>query len=312
MRVLVVGAGPVGARLAEELLPAVRSGAIALTVVGAEPVAAYNRVLVAEHAVGAVPLEEIMLQDADELVSAGVDLRLSSRVIGVDTARRTATIDDGTTAPYDLEYDRIVFTTGARANIPTLEGVPRSASSDGQRHVVTRTVGADDRLPRGVTALRDLADAARVADAVDRRDRLVVRVQPFLDGPPVECAPALHQGAEHGGRDALRPVRSRRLLRQDRPLEPPVQIVDDRLRDGYAESLHAPTLRATADSGPVRARLATARAGERAQSAERPRLRGASVHARYTCGSVGTNAPARAVANVPRRHSPATSCGGRG
>ena len=67
MRVLVVGAGPVGARLAEELLPAARSGAIALTVVGAEPVAAYNRVLVAEHAVGAVPLEEIMLQDADQL-----------------------------------------------------------------------------------------------------------------------------------------------------------------------------------------------------------------------------------------------------
>ena len=66
MRVLVVGAGPVGARLAEELLPAARSGAIALTVVGAEPVAAYNRVLVAEHAVGAVPLEEIMLQDADQ------------------------------------------------------------------------------------------------------------------------------------------------------------------------------------------------------------------------------------------------------
>ena len=174
MRVLVVGAGPVGARLAEELLPAARSGAIALTVVGAEPVAAYNRVLVAEHAVGAVPLEEIMLQDADQLTSAGVDLRLGARVIGVNTARRTATIDDGTTEPYDLEYDRIVFATGARANIPTLEGVSRTAGSDAQRHVVTRAVGADDRLPRGVTALRDLADAARVADAVDRRDRIVV------------------------------------------------------------------------------------------------------------------------------------------
>ena len=36
VRVLVVGYGPVGARFAENLLPAVRAGEIALTVVGAE------------------------------------------------------------------------------------------------------------------------------------------------------------------------------------------------------------------------------------------------------------------------------------
>jgi assimilatory nitrate reductase electron transfer subunit len=174
MRVLVVGAGPVGARLAEELLPAVRSGSIELTIVGAEPVPAYNRVLVAEHAVGAVPLEDIMLQDADELASAGVDLRLGARATGVDTVRRTATVDDGTSEPHEIEYDRIVFATGARANIPTLEGVPRSTGADARRHAVGRPIGTDDRLPRGVTALRDLADAARVADAVDRRDRIVV------------------------------------------------------------------------------------------------------------------------------------------
>jgi assimilatory nitrate reductase electron transfer subunit len=45
-RVVLVGFGPVGARFAEELLPLVRSGAAALTVVGAEHDDAYNRVLV--------------------------------------------------------------------------------------------------------------------------------------------------------------------------------------------------------------------------------------------------------------------------
>ena len=48
LRVVLIGFGPVGARLAEDLLPAVRTGAIDLTVVGVEPVDAYNRVLVAE------------------------------------------------------------------------------------------------------------------------------------------------------------------------------------------------------------------------------------------------------------------------
>ena len=53
LRVVLVGYGPVGARLVEELLPAVGTGDIELTVVGAEKEDAYNRVLVAEYAVGA-------------------------------------------------------------------------------------------------------------------------------------------------------------------------------------------------------------------------------------------------------------------
>ena len=52
LRVVLVGYGPVGARFVEELLPAVLSGSIELTVVAGEDVEAYNRVLVAEYAVG--------------------------------------------------------------------------------------------------------------------------------------------------------------------------------------------------------------------------------------------------------------------
>ena len=50
LRVLVIGYGPVGARFAENLIPAVRAGEVELTVVGAEQSDAYNRVLVAEFA----------------------------------------------------------------------------------------------------------------------------------------------------------------------------------------------------------------------------------------------------------------------
>ncbi|NNC10970.1 NAD(P)/FAD-dependent oxidoreductase [Planctomonas sp. JC2975] len=171
MHVLIVGAGPVGARLAEGLLPAVRSGVVEVTLVGAEPVPAYNRVLVAEHAVGGMSLDEMLVHDVDELADAGAGVRLGTRVVCVDRDRRAATLDDGSV----VAYDRIVFATGARANIPTLDGVPRTARDAASlRRTDAAATGLDDRLPRGVTVLRDLEDAARVAAAVQARQRVVV------------------------------------------------------------------------------------------------------------------------------------------
>ncbi|MHA7986880.1 FAD-dependent oxidoreductase [Rathayibacter sp. CAU 1779] len=171
MHILIVGAGPVGARFAEGLLPALRSGDVEVTLVGAEPVAAYNRVLVAEHAVGGMSLDEILVQDVDELTDAGASVRLGARVVSVDRDRRTVSLDDCS----EIGYDRIVFATGARANIPTLDGVSRTARDAASLlRSDPATVGLDDRLPHGVTVLRDLEDAARVAAAVQTRQRVVV------------------------------------------------------------------------------------------------------------------------------------------
>jgi assimilatory nitrate reductase electron transfer subunit len=139
--------------------------------VGAEPVPAYNRVLVAEHAVGGTSLDEIVLHDVDELQEAGAVVKLGTRVVAVDAAVRRASLEDGTA----VDYDRIVFATGARANIPTLDGVPHTARDAAGRHISLRApTGLDDRLPLGATALRDLDDAARVAEAVARRQRVVI------------------------------------------------------------------------------------------------------------------------------------------
>lgn len=171
MHVLIVGAGPVGARLADGLVPAVRSGSLEVTLIGAEPVPAYNRVLVAEHAVGGMSLDDMVVHDPAELEDAGARVLLGRRVVSVDRERRLAVLDDGSR----LSYDRIVFATGARANIPTLDGVPRTARDAGSLIRGDRaSIGLDDRLPSGVTVLRDLQDAARIAAAVEHRQRIVV------------------------------------------------------------------------------------------------------------------------------------------
>lgn len=155
--VVVVGYGPVAARFVDQLLPAVRNGAVALTVIGEESSAAYNRVLVADLGVGRTTAAAIALSDAAELIAAGVSVHLGTRVLRLDRARQHVLLADGTS----LHYDKLVFATGSRPVVPPLHGLNPDPA-------------ARVPLPRGVTALRDLADAAQLHSAVERRAKVVV------------------------------------------------------------------------------------------------------------------------------------------
>ncbi len=170
-RVVLIGFGPVGARFAEELLPLVRSGAVALTIVGAEDDDAYNRVLVSEYAVGSVDRESLTVCAADDLRAEGVVVQTGMTVRALLRSRRTVRLADGT----ELPYDRLVLATGARSFVPNLDGVRRI-----RREGLIPAEDARDldsagvRFPDGVTVLRDLADAERVRATVDAGGRIVV------------------------------------------------------------------------------------------------------------------------------------------
>ncbi len=170
-RVVLVGYGPVGARLIEGLLPAVREGRIDLTVVGAETHDVYNRVLLAEYAVGRMERESLDMDDRRIAEEAGVRFVLGSAVVGVDRHRRVVRLHDG----IRLDYDRLVLATGARANVPTLAGMERARRD---RASVAATPADLDLggapFPRGVVALRDLADAEHMRAAVSAGQRIVV------------------------------------------------------------------------------------------------------------------------------------------
>lgn len=164
-RIVVIGYGPVGARLVEELLPAVRDGLVAVTVVGAEREDAYNRVLLAEYAVGRADRERLELSDREEAQAAGVVFRLGETATGINRSRQDVTLDSGAT----VAYDRLVLATGARANIPTLAGlVPSRVGTGG-------FLDSDAaRLPHGIEVLRDLRDAEVAREAVAAQARVVV------------------------------------------------------------------------------------------------------------------------------------------
>ncbi|MBG6084555.1 FAD-dependent oxidoreductase [Zhihengliuella flava] len=156
-QIVVIGFGPVAARLVEDLLPAVRAHEIELTVLGAETHAAYNRVMVGELGGGRTTLEAITLADPEELTAAGVHLRLGTTVQRVNRSRRTVLLDSGE----ELAYDRLVFATGARPVLPTLRGLNFAP------HV-------EPELMAGVAALRDVDDAAALRRVLDARGRVVI------------------------------------------------------------------------------------------------------------------------------------------
>ncbi|WPR64203.1 FAD-dependent oxidoreductase [Glutamicibacter protophormiae] len=154
-RLVVIGFGPVASSLVEGLLPAVRSKELELTVLGAEKRAAYNRVLLAEVAIGAAEPGHLGMADEPRLRAAGVDLRLGTAATGVDRARRVVHTSGG-----PVPYDRLVFATGARPVIPSLAGLNFDPH-------------ADTELPAGVLALRTLNDALAL-QAVLRGDGRVL------------------------------------------------------------------------------------------------------------------------------------------
>lgn len=171
LRVVLIGYGPVGARFVEELLPAVQRGAVQLTVIAGEDVEAYNRVLVAEYAVGNTELDSMFVGDRAAAEAAGARVLLGVAATSIDRDARSVHLSTGE----ELGYDRLVLATGSRANVPTLDGVERHRRDLASLEKYSRQlVAKDDELPEGITALRDLADAERVLGAVRARKRIIV------------------------------------------------------------------------------------------------------------------------------------------
>ncbi|UVS77195.1 FAD-dependent oxidoreductase [Actinokineospora sp. UTMC 2448] len=142
-RVVVVGYGMAGARLAEEIRRRDRTGErVALTVIGAEPHAAYNRVLLSAVVAGTMDADAIRLQDADWAERTGIDLRLGVAVTAVDRDERRVRLSDGSA----VDYDALVLATGSTAWVPPTEGLRAE----------------DGALAEGVACFRDLDDCAAI------------------------------------------------------------------------------------------------------------------------------------------------------
>jgi assimilatory nitrate reductase electron transfer subunit len=162
MKVVVVGAGMVGHRFADEMRRLDPTSDI--TLLGAENYEPYNRVLLTELLAGRVDIAGLTLAELDD----DVELRLGQPVLEIDRARKSVVTADGL-----VEYDHLVLATGAKARIIPVPGLR-------------------DGLPRGAHVLRDLDDARDVkAAALNARHAVIIGGGPL----GLEAASALrHRG----------------------------------------------------------------------------------------------------------------------
>ncbi|MFF0432262.1 NAD(P)/FAD-dependent oxidoreductase [Streptomyces sp. NPDC004327] len=139
-RIVVVGGGTAGARLAQRL---------PVTLLGEEPHAPYNRVLLADVLAGRYGPEVVALPAPREPARLGV------RAVRIDRAARTVACADGSLVP----YDRLVLATGSAPVLPPLRGLR------GLR-------GAE--LPSGVLPFRTMDDCLALRGRVRPGVRAVV------------------------------------------------------------------------------------------------------------------------------------------
>ncbi|WP_318211094.1 NAD(P)/FAD-dependent oxidoreductase [Streptomyces sp. SJL17-1] len=139
-RIVVVGGGTAGARLAQRL---------PVTLLGEEPHAPYNRVLLADVLAGRYAPEVIALPGTREPVRLGV------RAVRIDRAARTVECADGSL----VGYDRLVLATGSNPVLPPLRGLRGRGGAE---------------LPEGVHAFRTLDDCLALRDRVRPGTRAVV------------------------------------------------------------------------------------------------------------------------------------------
>ncbi|MCH6160158.1 NAD(P)/FAD-dependent oxidoreductase [Streptomyces marispadix] len=136
-RVVVIGGGMAGARLAQALGAAGAApgagAAVDLTVVGEESHAPYNRVLLADVLAGRYAPDVVALPASRARWLRGV------RAVRIDRAERRVVCDDGGVLPYDT----LVLATGANPVLPPLRGL--------------FTPGGGE-LPDGVRAFRTMDD----------------------------------------------------------------------------------------------------------------------------------------------------------
>ncbi|MFF0089365.1 NAD(P)/FAD-dependent oxidoreductase [Streptomyces canus] len=133
-RVVVIGAGLAGVRLARRL------GELGtpVTLVGEEEHRPYNRVLLAEVLAGRYTPDVIALPAPAALTRA--------RVLGIDREARTVECADGS----KIAYDRLVLATGSNPVLPPLRGL----------------FTPDHELPEGVHAFRTMDDCLGLSKAV--------------------------------------------------------------------------------------------------------------------------------------------------
>ncbi|HEY4898752.1 MAG TPA: FAD-dependent oxidoreductase [Candidatus Nanopelagicaceae bacterium] len=163
-RVVIVGNGMAGSRVAEEVRANDPQRLVDLTVIGAETGVAYNRILLSEVLAGRHHASDIALTVDDWHRSNEVRLRTGSPVVRIDRVNRFVETQEGD----QTEYDALVLATGSRPWMPPLTGLFNTPQL-----LPENEIGTPELIP-GSFVFRTLDDCTAIEAAVATATRAVV------------------------------------------------------------------------------------------------------------------------------------------
>jgi nitrite reductase (NADH) large subunit len=114
--IVIVGAGPVGIKTAQEIYRWQRE--MPIVVYGDEPSEPYNRVRLSALLSGELKWQALT-RDLELPQHANVEARLGCAVLAIDRGTRTVTDADGCVQP----YSSLVIATGSRPHVPNIQGI---------------------------------------------------------------------------------------------------------------------------------------------------------------------------------------------
>jgi nitrite reductase (NADH) large subunit len=153
-RLVIIGNGMAGARLAENLVARARADAFEIAVFGDEPGGSYNRILLSGVLAGTHAGGDILLNPLDWYARHGITLHSGTAAATLDVGTKTVIDSRGNAHP----FHSAVLATGASPVIPPIAGL----------------TARDGPLRSNVFVFRTVDDCARIAIAAARARRAVV------------------------------------------------------------------------------------------------------------------------------------------
>lgn len=144
---IIIGNGMASHRLIEALVRHPRRPTC-ITVIGEEPVPAYNRILLSPLLAGELATDTLTFRDQAWYAEQGITLLLGEKVVTIDRDNCRIT----TESDRCLDYDHLVIATGSRPTIPNVSGIELA----------------------GVHSFRDLKDATALEAIAQRGGNAVV------------------------------------------------------------------------------------------------------------------------------------------
>ena len=119
MKLVMIGHGMVGHKFIEAILEKA-DDELEITILAEEPRIAYDRVHLTEYFSGK-SAKDLSLARFDFADAHGIDLRLNTKAIAIDTSEQTVTTNFGDV----IRYDKLVLATGSYAFVPPIAGHDR-------------------------------------------------------------------------------------------------------------------------------------------------------------------------------------------